>query len=262
VKGGGVYGQLLKSGVALVTRMEGYTKVSGELVKNGKPAASGSDDIFAVKLDIAGIGTDAMIIDTNRAFVKFFASVGLAPLREYTDGKPKGKYLIAGESVPPSDKALVADVLEWVNDGNTLIVVNNAEKWAEFLAQKEVLDYRGMQVMGKTWYGGNYIVKNHELFAGLPQACAFNWEYQCFSLYNRYRVGLRLFNGETIVGCVSDHKKEVYSALSVIPHGRGRIILCALDMLACVKDVSSPTADHALVVGQRLLLNLMRSASR
>ncbi len=279
--GGSVYGQPLKMGIPIVTRAEGYTTVSAELVRNGKPAASGSDDIFAVKLDIAGISTDGMILDTNQVFGKFLSSVGVGPLRVYKSGKPTGKYLIAGESAPPPERELVTNVLEWVNDGNTLIVVNNAEKWAEFLAQKEVLEYRGAQVMGKTWYGGNYVVKNHELFSGLPQACAFNWEYQCFSLYNRNRIGLRIMNGETVVGCVSDHKKEVFSALSVIQHGRGKIILCALDMLACVKgitikehapdtegqnaafrEMNSVQYERSLVVGQRLLLNMMRAASR
>ncbi len=40
---------------------------------------------------------------------------------------------------------LVTDILEWVNNGNTLIVVNNTERWADHLAKKEVLDYRGIK---------------------------------------------------------------------------------------------------------------------
>jgi len=31
----------------------------------------------------------------------------------------------------------------WVNNGNTLIVVNNIDHWADHLAKKEVIDYRG-----------------------------------------------------------------------------------------------------------------------
>jgi beta-galactosidase len=165
-----------------------------------------------------------------------------------------------------------------VNEGHTLIVVNNADKWATHLGRKEVVDYRGYKELGTSWYGGNYFVKNHPLFAGLPQACVFNWEYQCFATYDRSRVGLRLFNGETIVGCVSDHKKEVYSALSVVPHGRGRIILCALDIFSTLRGVKASQkaegdgenaaltsldtsrGNRAHVVGQQLLLNMLRWA--
>ena len=85
-----------------------------------------------------------------------------------------------------------------------------------------------------------------------------------------------MLNGETIVGCVSDHKQEVYSALSVIPHGRGKIILCALDIFACIKEnavVKKAEGDgenaamntfnvsaknKANIVGQQLLLNLLK----
>ena len=91
---------------------------------------------------------------------------------------------------------------------------------------------------------------------------------------------MRLFNGETIVACVSDHKKEVYSALSIIPHGNGKIILCALDMYACLKDVTAvkraegegenaamntfnvSQKNKANIVGQQLLLNMLKYANK
>jgi hypothetical protein len=89
-----------------------------------------------------------------------------------------------------------------------------------------------------------------------------------------------MFNGETVVGCVSDHKQEVYSALSIVPHGRGRIILCSLDILSCLKDAKATKRaegdgenasmntfnasgrNGANVVAQKLLLNMLRWASR
>jgi hypothetical protein len=169
--------------------------------------------------------------------------------------------------------------MEWVYTGHTLIIVNNSERWADFLSDKEVADYRGSKKLGTSWYGGNFFVKEHPLFEGLPQNCAFNWEYQCFATYNRKRVGLRLFNGETVVGCVSDHKKEVYSALSVIPAGRGKVILCSLDLFSCIQDLkpakkitdidgenasmntfNTSGGNQANVVGQRLLMNMIKYA--
>jgi hypothetical protein len=154
--------------------------------------------------------------------------------------------------------------------------VGNTDKWAEHLSRKEVLDYRGTKVLGTSWYGGNYFSKAHPLFLGLPQACVFNWEYQCFATYNKQRSGLRLSNGETVVACVSDHKPEVYSALSIVPHGRGQIIISTLDFYACIKEVKSEKKaegdgenaamntfnaaqkNSANIVGQQLLLNLLK----
>ena len=93
-------------------------------------------------------------------------------------------------------------------------------------------------------------------------------------------IGLRLFSGEPVVACVSDHKKEVYSALSIVRHGRGKIILCSLDIFACLKDVAiakqaegegenaamntfnASQKNRANVVGQQLLLNILKLAAR
>lgn len=87
---------------------------------------------------------------------------------------------------------------------------------------------------------------------------------------------MRMYSGETIVGAVSDHKQEVYSALSVIPHGRGKIILNALDVLSCVKNAKAEkkaegdgenasmttfnmaAGNPANIVAQQLLLNLLK----
>ncbi len=122
-------------------------------------------------------------------------------------------------------------------------------------------------------------MREHPLFKGLPVNCAFNWEYQCFATYNRRRIGLRLFNGETIVGCVSDHKKEVYSALSLIPAGRGQVIITTLDIPACIQEIkaynhskdldginesmnsfNNSDKNKANIVGQQLLFNMLRQA--
>lgn len=96
---------------------------------------------------------------------------------------------------------------------------------------------------------------------------AVNWECQCFATYHRSRVSRRLLNGETIVGYVSDHKKGVYSALSVVPYGRGCIIFCALAIFSMLRGVkaskkaegdgeNAALAHRANIVGQQLLNTL------
>jgi hypothetical protein len=222
---------------------------------------------------------EGMIADTTNTIAPFLQSVGVNTYKQYKSGRPEGKVLIVGGFQPQqTGNPLVTDILEWVNEGNTLVVVNNIDAWATHLGRKEVIDYRGMKELGTTWYGGNYFSKQHRLFNGLPQAQVFNWEYQCFATYNRSRIGLRLFNGEPIVACVSDHKKEVYSALQIVPHGNGKIILCALDIFSCIKDINvgrraegegenaamntfnSSAKNKANIVGQQLLLNMIRYA--
>lgn len=278
VSGGNTYGELLKAGWPIPVNSAGYSVVKAELIKNGKTVATGDDKIFGVSAEKPVLTLSGMVADTTGVLSRYLSAKGIAAT-EYKSGTPKGDYLLVGGFEPQQWGSGISDIMEWVYSGHTLIIVNNAERWAEFLADKEAADYRGSKKLGTSWYGGNFFVKEHPLFEGLPQNCVFNWEYQCFATYNRKRLGLRMFNGETIVGCVSDHKKEVYSALSVIPAGRGKIVLCALDVFSCIQDLKSVKkamdedganasmntfntsgANQSNVVGQRLLINMIKFA--
>ncbi|MBO9203324.1 MULTISPECIES: glycoside hydrolase family 2 protein [Niastella] len=277
VKGGAVYGQLLSAGNAFVAPAPGYTAITAKLVNGTTTLATGQDELFAVQLNTTGIPQEVMLADTSGVLNNYFTSMGLNQFKNYRGGKPAGNVLVIGAFEPQqTGNPLVTDILEWVNNGNTLVVVNNSEHWADHLAKKEVLEYRGSKELGKSWYGGNYFSKQHTLLNGLPQACVFNWEYQCFASYNKYRLGLRLNTGNCVVGCVSDHKPEVYSALSIIPHGKGKIIICALDIFSCIKEVklekkaegdgenaslatfNNSQKNSANIVGQQLLLNMLK----
>ena len=71
---------------------------------------------------------------------------------------------------------------------------------------------------------------------------------------------MRIMNGETVVACVSDHKPEVYSALSVVPHGRGQIIICALDILSTLKDAK--TVKRAEGDGENASMNTFNQTAQ
>lgn len=280
ITGGNTYGELLIPGWEVPVKTIGYSTVNAELIKDGKTITTGNDQFFAVKTDFSDLKVKGMVADTTGLLQRYFSANGYS-IKKYKSGTPEGDYLLVGTFNPPESQAgaFVSEIMEWVYSGHTLIIVGSAERWSDFLAEKEVIDYRGSKRLGTSWFGGNYFIKNNPLFEGLPTNCAFNWEYQCFAAYNRKRLGLRLFNGETVVGCVSDHKKEVYSALSVIPAGRGNIILCSLDILSCIQDVKPAKRvvdidgenasmntfllneeNPANVVGQQLLLNMLRWA--
>lgn len=280
VTGGSTYGELLLKGLTIPATSEGYTIVTAGLYKSDQLLASGDDKFYAVAFNMKDIPAEGMIADTSGILANYFRSINLKA-KEYRSGRPQGRYLLIGAFQPQqTGNPLVTDILEWVNDGNTLIVVNNTETWATHLAKKEAVDYRGSQTMGTTWYGGNFFSKQHSIFEGLPQAQVFNWEYQCFATYNKTRIGLRIMNGEPVVAAVSDHKPEVFSAVSVIPHGRGKIILSTLDIFSCLKDIktirlpegdgenasmntfNSSQTNKANVVGQQLLVNMIRFAGK
>lgn len=276
VEGGVVYGQNLTTGWNIIPKTVGYIYIEAELFSGKKVITRGDDSLFAVKLNTEGITANGMIADTTGVLQQFMKTAGF-DIPTYTTGTPTGDYLLVGAFEPQQWGSGMSDIMEWVYKGHTLIIVDNPERWAEFLADKEVLDYRGSKELGRSWYGGNFFNRQHAVFDGLPTDCAFNWEYQCFSAYNRRRIGLRTFNGETIVGCVSDHKKEVYSALSIIPAGSGKVVITTLDIPSCIKGIKSYTTpvdidgmnesmntfntsggNRANVVGQQLLLNLLK----
>ncbi|RZK34900.1 MAG: hypothetical protein EOO61_12820 [Hymenobacter sp.] len=276
VTGGTTYGELLAKGIRLSVPSAGYSKMTAQLFQGSKAICTGSDEVFAVQLNTKGIA-NLQVADTSGVMAAYLKSVGVDSFTSFISGRPNGKTLLVGAFEPQqTGNPLVTDILEWVNNGNTLVVACNIDAWAPYLAKKEVVQFRGMQVLGTTWYGGNYFVKKHPLFAGLPQACVFNWEYQCLATYNKIRLGMRIENGETVVGCVADHKPEVYSALSIVSHGLGRIILCALDVTSCIRDIkqvgrvegdgenasmntfNASFQNPANVVGQQLLLNMLR----
>lgn len=276
VQGGVVYGQNLTTGWKFVPTQAGYTYIEAELWSGSKVVTRGNESLFAVKLNTEGITANGAIADTTGVLQQFMKTAGFE-VPTYHSGTPTGDYLLVGAFEPQQWGSGMSDIMEWVYKGHTLIIVDNPERWAEFLADKEVLDFRGAKPLGRSWYGGNFFNRAHTVFDGLPSDCVFNWEYQCLAAYNRRRLGLRVCNGETLVGCVSDHKKEVYSALSVIPAGSGKVIITTLDIPSCIKGVKAYTTpvdtdgmnesmntfntsggNRANVVGQQLLLNLLK----
>lgn len=273
VTGGSTYGELLAKGFEFEIEPEGYSTVEARLLKT---EVTGKDEVFAVKLNAEGIPANGLVADTTGTLTNFLNGMGIKTTA-YRDGFPQGDYLLVGAFEPTQFGSGISDILEWVYKGHTLIIVDSPERWADFLADKEVLDYRGSKVIGTSWYGGNFFNRHDPVFAGLPQGCVFNWEYQCFATYNRRRIGLRCANGKILAAAVADHKKEVYSVLSDIRAGRGRILITTLDIPACLKNIpryDTPVDldgmnesmntfnvngdNQANVVGQQLLLNLLK----
>ena len=220
-----------------------------------------------------------MVADTTGVLAAYLKSQGIQTT-DYKAGRPQGDFMIVGAFEPTQFGSGYSDILEWASTGHTVVIVDNPLRWADLLSDKEIMDYRGFKQLGRSWYGGNFFCRSHPIFEGLPTDCVFNWEYQCFAAYNRRRVGLRDMNGDVLVGCVSDHRKEVYSALSEIAVGRGRVLITTLDIPACLRGTAAYNKkvdldgmnesmntfntqgmNKADAVGRQLLLNMLRYAS-
>ena len=250
VSGGIVYGELLKEGVSVKPSTAGYCTVKAQLKKGNWVAATGVDQLFAVKISSDDLNKSAMVYDSSGIINEFFKEQNVPELEVYQGGKPTTDLLICGKGAPITSYNVRQELLEWVAEGHSLIIVADADKWADYLNTKEVVDYRGKVELKTVWYGGNYFVKSHPLFTGLPINTAFNWEYQCFASYDKERYGLRIMNDETIVGAYSDHRHELFSAVSIIRLGKGTILLSTLDMLPNLQS-ESPSSGLA----KRLFLN-------
>ena len=133
VKGGNVYGQCLQIGWNFVPRATGYVCIEAKLVKGKKTFATGNDSLFAVSLNTKGITANGSIADTTGVLSNFMKTVGF-DIPEYKEGTPSGDYLLVGAFEPTQWGSGMSDIMEWVYKGHTLIIVDNAERWAEFLA--------------------------------------------------------------------------------------------------------------------------------
>jgi hypothetical protein len=155
-------------------------------------------------------------------------------------------------------EAVLADLPRRVrDDGTTAIIVRNAEAVARLLERRGVVKFDGVMRHGKWWLGGNFFVREHPLFEGLPANQALNWEYQDLVEYGADRFGLLLKGEEAVVGSVSDHQPRISTAVAVIPEGQGQWVLSTLDITRTLNDPPGP-AD----VVRKLFCNYLAFGSR
>ncbi|MFC1541391.1 glycoside hydrolase family 2 protein [Candidatus Latescibacterota bacterium] len=251
LQGGEEYGQFLVGDVEIpLDNLDGYFTVNASLSdRNGTVKASGSDDVFAVDIYEGVPGHNGAVVDTsgivNRALEKIWGFT----LPSLTDDMIDLDYIVIGRN-NIRNIGHIDHIMECVANGATAVVLAQADNFAELLTNDSIkaVDYRGRYPVGS----GNFIAGTHELLNGLPQAQAFNWEYQ--TLYSGNRSALRLYDVETIVAAVSSNVKEVGTALTIIPYGRGRIILSTLNILP---ELNSDAPQS--VTAKRLFMNFIQS---
>jgi hypothetical protein len=258
--GGTTYGELLVRDVSMLARTPGYTRIDAVLRRGKKQIATGRERIFAVAYDPNSLPDAVAVMDPNNEVQALLREAGIAFV-EHEGGYPEGGCLVVGAGVSAGlaqgDARIGDAILDWVTDGLTLVVTKQADIWAEFLALREVVDYRGHALLRTGDYGGNYFVRQHPLFADLPANTAFNWEYQCLDQQaDRRRFGLRLRGEQCVVGCYTGHQPEPLTAVGIVPLGRGRILLSTLDLEAAVQSRA-----RSAIIAKQILLNYLRFAT-
>lgn len=256
LKKGEEYGRLLVSDIVVRTGgAHGYYTISATLTgPKDIVKAEGSDDCFAVGLDVEGISRNGAVADTSGAINRFLREQWGFELPRFDPDAPTPAYIVIGRG-GIRNAAQAEALMDVVADGATAVVVEGAPAFAEYLASDtmQASDYRGVFPLKK----GNFIAGRHPLLDGLPQAKAFGYEYQTFySGKEVSRTALNLYGARTVIAAVSDNNREVGSALAVIPYGRGMVVLSSLNLLPLLDDESSPSAT-----AKRLFLNYLKYAS-
>ena len=255
ITGNTTYGEILKKGIEIITQQEGYTTITATLIQNNKIIASGKEELYVVDLPIGSIKQQVYVSDTSGNIQKMLKATNIPFINIEGEFKNdlQGTLLFDGSNLKflKNTWRNHNEFIEWVGNGNTGICLTNADVFADFLEKKEVINYYGKQDIGSVWYGGNYFNRSHPLFNGLPVNTAFNWEYQSLADYDKKRIGLRLRGEYSIAGIYADHRQEVYTALGIVPYGRGEIILSTFDLVKAITKEKS----QANIVAKRLLLN-------
>jgi hypothetical protein len=117
--------------------------------------------------------------------------------------------------------------------------------------------YGGAFKIGLTWLGGNFFVREHPLFEGLPVNQAMNWPYQGVVRDGRNRLALKLEGEELVAGAWHSYPMQLGTAVGVIPCGKGRIVFSTLDIC----DSISARGTEANVA-RKLLCNFIAYAGR
>lgn len=156
---------------------------------------------------------------------------------------------------PIPEKITTDQVLQRAaRDGTTVLILDRAENWLDPLGKATGIPQGKGFVLGGSWLGGQYFVKDHPLFAGLPVNQALNWPYQ--GVVGGRRTALQINGGELIAGAYHTWPMQLGSAVSILPVGKGRVIMSALDV---IDQLDNP--DSAAEVARKLFCNFLHYAS-
>jgi beta-galactosidase len=282
IKGGEEFGQLLVENIKLpAISTGGYFKLNATITDNsGNIKTTGFDKIYSVDINEnkAFIGNCA-VLESDTTIQKFLSRTRKINAVPYSPEIPEMNVIVIGTyDFAKVDPKMMADLLKRAQSGTKLIVLSNADKFAQqidlllktrpflFVAPptSQTTGFGGRGGSGtiaNLGGGGRLFVGLNALLTGLPQAQSMSWEYQCFykgagSVMGDAAIvqGIRLnwMRADLIVGLGSASSKEIFSALSRVPVGNGSVTLSTLNMIPNLRN-NFPSAT----VAKKLFLNMM-----
>ena len=251
IEGDETYGQLLVEGLEIpLDDAAGYFTVRAELRdRRGRVVTDGSDEAFTVSLDFTSLSTQGAVADTSGAINRALSALWGFTLPALDNSIAAPDYIIVGANGGRGSVSN-ADILQHVANGATAIVLADPDRFASTLAadDTQALAYSGSYAIG----AGKLIAGRHPLLDGLPQAQACGWEYQAFNATGRGPIALLASQTETVIAGVSGNRLDVGDVLSLVPYGRGRIVLSGLPMMQWLES-----DDPAGVTAKRILGNMV-----
>ena len=254
ILGGEEYGQLLQEGVALppVTK-NGYYTLNARITDLTGVKCTGSDQIFTADyMTGPGLVGNGAVVDSSGAVNALLKEARGVTLPEFTTDSPHLDYIVVGAHNFSKIRGLYSPIMNRVKNGATLIILANADKWAEQM--DDIYEHQSIQYTGVEHWGnqGRLFVGKSKLLEGLPTAQSMGWEYQVF--YRKDVSGLNMGRGgnETVVALAAQNRKDILTAVSRIPFGNGLIILSTLDMMPWLQS-EKPQAAAA----KKLFMNFL-----
>jgi hypothetical protein len=226
VSGGEEFGELLVEGVALpAAQAPGHYLLTASLKRGGTEKASGFDDVFVVNInDGPGFNGHVAVIEDDTIVRDFLRKMRNIAADTFRPNAGRLDVIVVGNHKFEALGAKVLDdLMRRVGGGTKLIVLQNADKFAETLnrvLQDRPAIYEGGGMV--RWNGtGRLFVGKSRYLEGLPQGEGMSWEYQCFykgtPMGRPAQVeGIRLhhWGTEWVVALGNQGRKEILSALS------------------------------------------------
>lgn len=259
IKGGEEYGQLLTEEVKMPPVSDhGHYRLNAKIVSRKGVACTGFDEIFAVDYKNGpGIKGKVAVIDTSGVISGLLNEArGLTPVEFETYNSysgPQMDYIVVGaHDFSKLRRSVYSPVMEQVVNGATLIVLDNADLWAE--QWDRIHDYQAIQYNGTRRPGGSgrLFVGRSALLEGLPISQSMNWEYQVFYRSRPWGLDIGRTGNETVVALAEQNSRDITTAVARIPFGRGQIIASTLNIM---QNLGSDTPQSA--IAKRLFLNFL-----
>ncbi|MFO7669259.1 MAG: glycoside hydrolase family 2 TIM barrel-domain containing protein [Bacteroidales bacterium] len=252
VSGGTSFGELLAEqlGFELKKGEAGrYLTLAATLRDNLKTVATGVEKLFQLPDQGLPPGCRVIYEGDGGAIQDALVEQGV---ELFSLKGPRGGITLMVVTDPPRGMT-VKEILEWVETGNHLVVLEHAAQWAEILDQKGEVQFKGVIQNDTEWSAGGAFNRPHPIFRELPSGCVMGWEYQELTNHWRNRHSLQLEGETAIVGALGPEPHLAGTAMGEISMGYGTILLNTLDFESALQKDNSAGKMASTLLGNIVL---------